>query len=67
MAIFYGTYAILTGLFISLSLSVELARNHRVLFVVLDVALIAYICLLNPWFRNTLIAWSQRLAKIETR
>lgn len=67
MALFYGTYGAVSGLFIALCLSVEVARNHRVLWTILDTLLIAYVSLLNPWFRNILLHWAQRARKVEKR
>lgn len=67
MAYFYGAYLALTSIFVALSLQAELARNHRVFFVLLDTILIAYVCLFNAWFRNKLIAWINRVAEIEYR
>ena len=67
MALFYGAYVAITGLFVALSLSVEIAAEHRVFWAVLDTALIAYVCLLNPWFRNKLFGWFVELTKLERR
>jgi hypothetical protein len=67
MAYFYGAYLALTGIFVALSLQVEIAREHRVAFVVLDTILIAYICLINGWFRNKVLGWINRVAEIEYR
>jgi len=67
MSRFYGTYAAISGLFIALSLSVDVAKNHRIFWVLLDTVLVAYVCLLNPWFRNALLGWSEQLKKIERR
>ena len=67
MRMFYGTYAAISGLLIALGLTVDVAKNHRVLWVILDTALAAYLCLLNPWFRNVLLGWAARLTKIERR
>lgn len=63
MAKFYGAYAVLTGVFVSLSLTVDLAAQHRTFFTVFDVLVIAYLCLLNAWFRNRLIGWVGKLSK----
>ena len=60
---FYGAYGAATAIFIALDVSVEVAKNHKVFFVLLDVALVAYICLVNPWFRNLLLGWTSRLKK----
>lgn len=67
MSRFYATYAAASGLLIAIDLTVDVASTHRVLWVVLDTALVAYVCLLNPWFRNILLGWSERLKKIERR
>jgi len=67
MKLFYGTYAAISGLLIAICLSVDVAKNHRVLWAVVDILLIAYVCLFNPWFRNLLFGWAERLTKIEKR
>jgi len=67
MSRFYVTYAAISGLLIALCLTVDVARNHRILWVALDTMLVAYVCLLNPWFRNLLLGWADRLTKIERR
>lgn len=67
MGRFYGTYAVISSLLIAICLSVDVAQNHRVLWVVIDTGLVAYVCLFNPWFRNRLLGWAERLTKIEER
>ena len=67
LALFYGAYVAITGLFVALSLSVNIADEHRVLWAVLDTALVAYVCLLNAWFRNKLVGWFVHLATLERR
>jgi len=67
MGYFYGTYLALTSIFVALSLHVELASSHRVFFVLLDTILIAYVCLFNPWFRNKLLGWINRVSELERR
>jgi len=67
MGLFYGTYAAISGLLIAICLSVDVAKNHRVLWVVIDTVIVAYICLFNPWFRNVLLGWAERLTNIEKR
>jgi len=67
MSVFYGAYAGLTGLLIALSLSVDVAKNYRVLWVAVDTVLVAYVCLMNSWFRNNLLGWASQLTKIEKR
>lgn len=67
MALFYGAYAAITGLFVALSLSVEIATHHRVFWAVVDTILVAYVCLCNAWFRNKLVGWSTALTQLERR
>ena len=67
MGLFYGTYAAISGLLIALCLSVDVAKNHRVVWVVFDAIIVAYVCLFNSWFRNKLVQWTQYLTKIEKR
>lgn len=67
MAIFYGAYIAVSGLLVSLCESVEIAKTHRVFFVLLDSFVVAYICIINTWFRNKLIGWTNFLSKIEKR
>ena len=67
MAIFYGAYAALSGVATALCLRVDMAANYRVLFVVLELVLIAYLCLGSNWFRNKLIGWANSLTELEKR
>jgi hypothetical protein len=67
MGRFYGIYAAISGLLIAICFAVDVAKNHRVLWVVIDTVLVAYVCLFNSWFRNLLIGWAERLTKIEKR
>lgn len=67
MRLFYGTYAAITGLLVALCLNVEIAKNHRVLWAILDTVLVGYVCIFNVWFRNRLIGWSSALMKLEKR
>ena|SRR3989442_1378467 len=67
MGRFYGTYAAINGLLVAICLTADIAKNHRVFWVVVDTALVAYVCLFNPWFRNLLLQWSEKLTKIEKR
>jgi len=65
MGVFYGSYATATGLMAAICLSVDPAAGHRVFFTMLNTAQIAYVCLINGWFRNLLVNWSIKLAGIE--
>jgi hypothetical protein len=67
MRLFYGTYAAITGVLIAVCLSVEMVKQHRVIWVILDTFLIAYICLFNMWFRNKLVGRVAALSKLEKR
>lgn len=66
MAKFYAAYGVLTALYLSIALNSEEAKHHRVLFSFADTAIIAYLCLINSWFRNKLIYWSQSISNLET-
>ena len=67
MAVFYGLYVSLSGVVVALCLGVDAAKNHRLLFVVFDLVLVAYLCLVSNWFRNKLMGWSVALTKLEKR
>ena len=67
MAVFYGTYAAISGVATALCLRVDMAAKHRVLFVLVDLVLIAYLCLCSNWFRNKLLGWADTLTKLEKR
>ncbi len=62
---FYGSYVGLTGLFIAICLSVDIAQGYRIFWVTIDTILVAYLCLSNDWFRNLLMDWTNRLTEIE--
>lgn len=67
MAIFYGVYTVSSGVALTLCLEVDTADGYRVFFVLLDLMLIAYLCLGSNWFRNKLVGWANRLAQVENR
>lgn len=67
MSGFYGSYVGLSGLFIAICLSVDIAQGYRIFWVTIDTILVAYLCLSNDWFRNLLIDWTNRLTEIEQR
>lgn len=67
MAKFYAAYAALTGVFVTIAVATEYAQQHRTFFVLLDVVLISYLCLLNSWFRNKIIGWTNALTEHEKR
>ena len=67
MALFYGSYVALNGLLVALCLSVDIGSNYKVFWVIVDTIIPAYVCLFNPWSRNKLVSWANRLREIETR
>src|SRR5260370_12621073 len=73
MKYFYRTYAAINGFLIAICLSVDAAvvKDHRILFVVVDTAAVAYVCLLNGWFRNyflgLVLRFASYLSKLEKR
>ena len=67
MALFYGAYTALSGVVVAVCLQVNVAAEHRVFFVVIDLVLIAYLCLGSSWFRNKLVGWAASLGELERR
>jgi hypothetical protein len=67
MKYFYGAYAAISGLLVAICLSVDVAKDHRVLCVFVDTVAVAYVCLRNGWFRNHLLAFANYLSKLEKR
>jgi len=67
MGYFYATYAAISGLLVAICLSVGVVKDHRVLWVVVDTAAVAYVCLFNGWFRNHLVGFAIYLSKHEER
>lgn len=67
MNMYYGTYAAISGVLVALCLTVEFAKDHRVLWVMVDIFVSSYLCLLNPWFRLKLQDFSAFLTKVEAR
>ena len=64
---FYGAYGAATAVLVAIALQVEVAKDHRVVLVLLNVGVVAYLCLLNSWFRNKLVGWTTRLSELEER
>lgn len=67
MAKFYAVYGVLTGVFVTIAVAADYAQQHRTFFILLDVVLVAYLCLFNSWFRGKLIGWTNTLAELEKR
>jgi hypothetical protein len=67
MNMYYGTYATISGVLVALCLTVDFAKDHRVFWVLTDTFVSSYLCLLNPWFRLKLQAFSAFLTKVEAR
>jgi hypothetical protein len=67
MKLFYGTYAAISGLLVAICLSVDAAKDHRVLWLIVDTFAVTYLCVFNAWFRNHLVALANYLTKLEKR
>jgi hypothetical protein len=65
MGTFYGAYGAITAVLVALAINVDVAKDHRVFFVLFNVVVAAYVCLLNGWVRNRLIGWTGKVAKLE--
>jgi len=65
MAKFYGAYGGLTAVFVTLTVSVDVAENFRTAFVLFDTSAILYVCLLSSWGRDKLIQITNVLPKLE--
>ncbi len=59
MDYFYGAFGASTATLVAIPLSVEVASGFRVPLVLLNLAIPAYLCFLNAWFRNSLLSWIQ--------
>lgn len=64
---FYAAYGSITGVLIAIVSASDVANQHRVLWILVDVVLVAYVCLVNAWFRNALLGWASALTKLEKR
>jgi hypothetical protein len=67
MNIYYGMYAAISGVLVALCLSVDYAKDHKVLWVAIDIFISSYLCLFNTWFRLKLQDLSTYLTKVEAR
>ena len=67
MGYFYATYVAISGLLVAICLSVDVAKDHRVFWVLLDTIAVAYICVFNMWFRNRLVGYAIYLSEREHR
>ena len=67
MTRFWGAYLAVTSVLVATDLQVETAKDYRVLWIIVDVALVAYFCLINSWSRNWLLGVIDRIAKLEQR
>jgi hypothetical protein len=64
LAVFYGVYAAMTAVVLTIATTANAAENHRVLYVLWDAGAIAYLCLINAWFKERLIRLSNWLPTI---
>jgi hypothetical protein len=67
LGLFYGAYLAVSGLLVAICLSVEVVQGYRIFWALLDTAIVAYVCIFNPWVRNKLIGWSGGIQKLEKR
>jgi nicotinamide riboside transporter PnuC len=67
MKIFYGTRTVITVILVAICLSVDAAKGQRVLWLLVDIIAVGYVCLLNGWFRNHLVGLASYLTKLEKR
>jgi hypothetical protein len=67
MSMFYGSYAVASGLVVAISLEAAPAEDHRVFWAVADAVAMAYVFILNGWARNKLLGWAHWLRTLERR
>lgn len=68
MQVFYGvTSALITGPLILIDISVDVVKDFRVFWIVIDTVAVVYVCLFNGWFRNWLIGIRNHLINLENR
>lgn len=65
MAKFYTTYVALAFLIVLITLNVKSAENHKLLFVIINIVSLAYLCFWNKWFRNKLLGLIMKSSEIE--
>jgi hypothetical protein len=56
MGYFYGAFGASTATLVAIPLTLETVAGFRVPFVLLNLAIPAYLCFFNAWFRNMLLA-----------
>jgi hypothetical protein len=58
-ALLYGFYGAISIVLLNIPLRVEIvaARDYRVMWVLFNLSIAAYLCLFNSWFRNKIIEW----------
>ena len=67
MGVFYAVDGAVSGVLVAICLASDTAKNHRVVWTLLDAALVAYVCLFNGWFRNKMVEWLIAVGKVEQR
>lgn len=65
MSKLHSSYVALAFLVVLLTSNVKFSENHRFIFVVLNVSLLAYLCFYSSWFRNKLFLWIYKSSKLE--
>jgi hypothetical protein len=63
MSYFYGAFGASTVTLVAIPLSVEAAEGVRIPLVLLNLAVPAYLCFFNSWFRNKFLGWVRWVAE----
>lgn len=67
MARFYAMYATTNGLLVALILSVETAKDYKVLLTIVNTLCCFYVFVLNHYMRNKILGVTEGLRKVEER
>ena len=62
----HGTYLALAFLVVLITLNARPVQDFKVLFLVINVPTLAYLCYFNAWFRNWLLDLINKSANIES-
>ncbi len=54
MGKFHTTYVALSFLLVLIILNVEILKDYKVFFILINIISLAYLCYFNGWFRNKL-------------
>ena len=65
MSMLHSAYVAIVFLIVLITLNVKVLENHRVIFVAINVGILAYLCFYNSWFRKKLLEWIAKSGSIE--